>query len=79
MATDLPGGGYSHVTGMWRPNRLLFHQKSLDMGSILVKKKKSVEEGPILQKLQKLVKSATFEVEKPLEMGHDLRKILKNL
>ena len=33
------GGGYSHVKayGVCRPNGLLFHQKSLDMGPILVK------------------------------------------
>ena len=43
-----PGGGvltYISYTGMCRPNGLLFHQKSLDMGPILVKK--SLEEGPI--------------------------------
>ena len=45
-------GGYSHVKGYE------------DMGPILVKK--SLEEGPISQKLQKMVKSAIFVVEKPL-------------
>ena len=35
--------------GMCHPNGLLFHQKSFDMGPILVKK--SLEESPILQKL----------------------------
>ena len=35
------------------------------MGPILVKK--SLEEGPISQKLRKMVKSAIFVVEKPLE------------
>ena len=59
-------------TGMCRPNGLLFHQKYLYMGPILVKK--SLEEGLISLKLQKMVKSAVFEVEKPLEMGLDLRK-----
>ena len=46
------------------------------MGPILVKK--SLEEGPISQKLRKIVKSAIFVVEKPLEMGPaDLQKIWK--
>ena len=48
-------------------NGLLFHQKSLDMGPILVKKS-----------LEKIVKSAVFMVKKPLEMGSDLRKFRKN-
>ena len=44
-----------------------------DMGPILVKK--SLEEGLISQKLRKMVKSAIFVVEKPLEMGPvDLQK-----
>ena len=64
----------SHVKsyGMCRPNGLVFHQKSLDMGPILVKK--------ILRRgfyFKKIVKSAVFETEKPLEMGPDLRKVLK--
>ena len=36
------GGGGTHMLmhmGMCYPNGLLFHQKSLDMGPILVKKK----------------------------------------
>ena len=45
------------------------------MGLILVKKK-TLEEGPISHKKKlkkkKLVKSAVFEVEKPLEMGLNL-------
>ena len=50
-----------------------FTKKSLDMDPILVKK--SLQEGPISQKLQKKIeKSAIFEAEKPLEMGLDLRK-----
>ena len=57
------GEGGTHLlrhTGMCCPNRLLFHQKSLDMGPILVKK--SLEEGPISQKLQKkMVKSVILE------------------
>ena len=47
-----------------------------DMGPILIKK--SLEEGPISQKLRKMVKSAIFVVEKPLEMGPvDLQKFWK--
>ena len=70
--------GYSHVKawGMCHPNGLLFHQKFLDMGPILFKK--SFKGGPILQKLQKNVKSAIFEAEKPLEMHLDLQKFRKN-
>ena len=50
---------------MCQPNRLLFHQKSLDMGPILVKK--SLKRGPISQKLQKkkMVKLASFEAKNP--------------
>ena len=67
------------VTGMCRPNGLLFHQKSLYMGPILVKKILRRESHFTKnQKLRKMVKSAIFEVVKPLEMGPDLQKILKN-
>ena len=53
---------------MYHLNGLLFHQKSLDMGPIFVKK--SSEEGPISQtNSKKIVKSVIFEVGKPLEMG----------
>ena len=46
------------------------------MGPILFQK--ILQEGPISQKLQKKwSKSAIFEVEKPLEMGPDLRKFRK--
>ena len=57
-------GGYSHVQayGDVRPNGLLFHQKSLNMGP-----------GPISQKLRKTCKISRFEVEKPLEMGRGFR------
>ena len=54
VAHSSSGGGGTHMlrhTGMCRPNGLLFQQKSLDMGPILVKK--SLEEGPISKKLQK--------------------------
>ena len=59
-------------TGMCRPNGLHFHQKSLDMGPILVKK--SLEEVPFHKNCENIVKSAGFEVAKPLEMGLNLRK-----
>ena len=46
-------GGYSHVKayGDVPPKWVTFSPKSLDMGPILVKK--SLEEGPISQKLRK--------------------------
>ena len=77
------GGGYSHVKEYRAvPPKLgyflLFHQKSLDTGPILVKK--SLEEDPISQKLQqkkKGVKSAIFEVEKTLRNESRFVKILK--
>ena len=46
------GGGGTHMlrhTGMYHPNREVFHPKSLNKGPILVKK--NVEEGPTLPKL----------------------------
>ena len=59
--------------GMCCPNGLLFHQKSLDMGPILVKI--ILRRGSHFTKIvKKKLKSAIFEVEKPLEMGPDLRK-----
>ena len=70
------GGGGTHMlrhTGMCRPNGLLFHQKSLDMSPILVKKK-SLEEGPVSQNLQTNCKISRIEVENPLEMSLDLQK-----
>ena len=63
-------------TGMCRPNGSLFHQKSLDMGPILVKK--ILRGGSHSTKIaKKNVKSAVFEAEKPLEMGLDLQKFRK--
>ena len=57
-----PGGRVgTHMlrhTGMCCPNGLLFRQKSLDMGPILVKK--SLEEGPISHILQKNCKISHF-------------------
>ena len=62
-------------TGMCHPNGLLFHQKSLDMDPILVKK---ILWGSYFTKIcEKMVKSAIFEAEKPLEMGLDLRTFRK--
>ena len=64
-------------TGMCRPNGLLFHQKSLDMGPILVQK--ILRRGSHFTNFaKKIVNSAVFEAEKPLEMGLDLRKFRKN-
>ena len=63
-------------TGMCRPNGLLSHQKSLDMGPILVKKIYT-RRSHFTKIEKKIVKSAIFEVEKPLEMGPDLRKFWK--
>ena len=61
---------------MCLPNGLLFHQKSLDMGPILVKK--SFEESSITHNLRKMVKSAFFEAAKPfIEMGLDLQNFEK--
>ena len=74
--TSYPGGTHMlRHTGMCRQNGLLFQQKSSDMGPILVKK--SLEEGPFRKNHEKNVKSAIFELEKPLEMGLDLRKFRK--
>ena len=62
---------------MCRPNGLLFHQKSLDMGPTLVKK--ILRGGSYFTKFaKKMLKTAVFEAEKPLEMGLDLRKFRKN-
>ena len=47
------------------------------MGPILAKK--SLEEGPISQKLRKNVKSGIFVVEKPLEMSSDLQKFWEKM
>ena len=63
--------------GMCRPNGLLFKQKSLDMGPILVQK--ILRRGSHFKKIVKRnLKSGICEVEKPLEMGPDLRKFQKN-
>ena len=59
------------------PKWVTFSAKSLEMGSILIKK--SQEEGPISQKLWKIVKSAILKIEKPLEMGPHLQKFWKKL
>ena len=58
---------------MCRPNGLLFHQKSSDMGPTLVIK--ILRGGPHFTNFaKKIVKSAVFEAENPLEMGLDLQK-----
>ena len=66
---------------MCHPNGLLFHQKSLDLDPYGKKKKKKIlRRGPHSTKKckeKKLVKSAIFEVEKPLEICADLRKFGK--
>ena len=55
----------------------LFHQKSFDMGPILVIK--ILRGGSHFRKIaKKMVKSAVFEAEKPLEMGLNLQKFRKN-
>ena len=62
---------------MCHPNGFVFHQKSLDKGPILVKKK-TLRRGLHSTKIAKQnVKSAVFEAEKPLNMGPDLRKLKK--
>ena len=66
------GGGYSHIRhmGMCCPNGLLFHQKSLDRGPILVKK--ILTRGSHLKKnCEKIVKSTVFEAENPMEVTYD--------
>ena len=50
-------------TGMLHPGRLVFNQKSLDTGQILVKK--FLEEDPFHQNSEKIVKSAACEAENP--------------
>ena len=58
----LGGGGSTRMlkpTGMCCPNGLLFHQKSLDMGPIFVKK--ILRRGPHFTKIvEKIVKLAIF-------------------
>ena len=55
------------------PKWVTFHQKSLDMGPILVKK--SLEEGLISQKLQKTCKISRFWGKKPLRNESRFAKI----
>ena len=74
------GRGGTHMlghTGMRLPNGLLFHQKSLGMGPILVLKR-CIEEGPISQKLSKTYKISLSWGRKPLRNGSRYAKILKN-
>ena len=58
-------------TGMCRPNGLLFQQKSLDMGPILLKK--ILRRGSHFAKIAKNCKISHFEVEKSLDMGKGFR------
>ena len=67
MISGLKPGGYSEQKTLWwcaAPGSTHMYSYG-DMGPILVKK--SLEEGPISQKLRKMVKSAIFVVEKPFE------------
>ena len=77
LTTDIGKNELLQHTGMCCPNRSLFHQKSLDMGPILVKK---ILRGSHFTKIAKnIVKSAVFEAEKPLEMGLDFQNLKKKL
>ena len=77
---SIPGGTHMlRYMGMCCPNGLLFHQKSLDMGPILVKKQKSWVEGPISQKLQKSFKISCFWGGKTLRNGSRFANILKKM
>ena len=67
----LAPGGY----WMCCPNGLLFHQKSLDMGPILVNK--SIEEGPISQNLWRNCKMSSFWSRKTFRNGSSICKNFK--
>ena len=54
-------------TGMYHTNGLLFHHKSLDVGPIFITKI------PFHKNSKKIVKSAIYEVENPLEMSPNFR------
>ena len=72
------GRGGTHMlrhTEICRPNGLLFHQKSLDKGPILVQKNLLKEEGPISQKMQKFWKTSYFWGRKTLWNGSRFAKI----
>ena len=82
---NITQGMYSHVTAYGNvppsyPTELLFHQKFLDVGPILVKKDPFMRV-PFHKKLWKIIAKLTvfdFEVEKPLiEMDPDLWKFQK--
>ena len=73
MNVCYPTGVVTHTLGqteMCRPHVLLFHQKSLDMGPILVK----ILEDHISEILRKPYNISHFEVENHLEMGSNLQK-----
>ena len=73
MGRTYPGGTHMlRHTGMCHPNG--FFTKNSRQWSHFCQKK-SLAEGPISPTLKKkLLKSAIFEEEKPLEMGPDLQK-----
>ena len=76
--TEFNGGG-THMlrhTGMCHPHGLLFHQKYLDMWSHFAQN--PYGRVPFHKNCEKMVKSAVFETEKPLEMGLNMRKFRKN-
>ena len=79
MQSQVEGGTHMlRHTGMCRPNGPHFHQKSLDMGPMLVIK--ILREGSHFTKIaKKMVKSAVLKAEKLLEMGLDLQKVRKKL
>ena len=64
-------------TGMCRPNGLLFHQKSLDMGPTLVKK--ILRGGSHFSKFAKNCKISRFWGRKTLRNGSRFAKISKKL
>ena len=66
--------GYSNVrVTEWPPNELVFHKKAQTW--VPFWSKISLDEDLISQKFQnKIVKSAIFEADKPLEMGPNFQK-----
>ena len=64
LTNDIGKNELLQHTGMCCPNGSLFHQKSFDMGPILVKK---------ILRGSHFTKIAVFEAEKPLEMGLDFQ------
>ena len=76
MHQDPPEGIHMlRHTGMCCPNGLLFHQKSIDMSPILVKK--FLKRGSHFTKITKNYKISHFQGRKPLEMASDLQNFKK--